>query len=244
VPTRLEESYFADDLAKKKFILILREPVARHFSEYEMRLRVCLKIYENDDHINLGNSKGRLDDPVRLGRNCAAVSFNYHAGIKKETHQFMSFAQWVHSPYGLKELSRGHYHEHIAHWLQFIKRDQLFIINFDYLIHNTTDVMTRLASFLELDKGWGDNVVLPKPKQVKPQAVLDCTTAKRLGHYYSKVNRVLVDYINNVTIGKPKDEPVFPDLIPPSNCADLTTPEGDDLLAGVEEDDAEGERFF
>ena len=42
VPPRIKESYTPDNLKKKKFMLILREPVARHYSEYQMRVRLCL----------------------------------------------------------------------------------------------------------------------------------------------------------------------------------------------------------
>jgi len=51
-PFRIQRSYSQTDLAKKKFILLLREPVARQYSEYQRVLRICFRVLENDPQVN------------------------------------------------------------------------------------------------------------------------------------------------------------------------------------------------
>ena len=57
-PELLQRSYTRKELAKKKFILLLREPVQRSYSEYQRDLRICLRAYDSAssgydfEHIN------------------------------------------------------------------------------------------------------------------------------------------------------------------------------------------------
>ena len=51
VTDRLNISYSADSLSKKKFILLLRDPVSRHYSEYQRVLRICFRIIDEDEEL-------------------------------------------------------------------------------------------------------------------------------------------------------------------------------------------------
>ena len=46
VPELVQRSYTKKELAKKKFLLLLREPVQRQYSEYQRVLRLCLRAYD------------------------------------------------------------------------------------------------------------------------------------------------------------------------------------------------------
>lgn len=204
VPIRISLSYTSGDLMKKKFILILREPIGRHYSEYQFRVRLCTDIFDED--------VGPDDDEykaIRGDRNCVRVTHNYKHGIKLQDLKIMTFAEWVDSPDGSHELQRGHYIEHINEWLKIIRREQLFIINFQSLIEDTTNVMNSLSTFLGLKKGWGPEAALPVPSRQKPTTFLDCATFDRLSKHYSKMNKELVRFINSGREGKPVSEPVF-----------------------------------
>lgn len=205
VPMRISLSYTKEDLGKKKFMIILREPVARHYSEFQFRVRLCTDIFDDET--------GPSDDEYkkeRGDRNCNRVTFNYQHGIKQKDLQIMTFSEWVASPDGSHEIQRGHYIEHIKEWLRIIRRDQLFIINFQSLIEDTTDVMDRLSKFLGLSKGWG-KTSLPIPHSTRPSTLLDCATYDKLNSHYKKMNSELVRFINS-GIGKPATEPLFPEF--------------------------------
>jgi hypothetical protein len=61
VPERIAQSYSPDVLSRKRFILILRDPISRHYSEYQMRLRVCESQFRGDRE---GKKPKRDDDEV------------------------------------------------------------------------------------------------------------------------------------------------------------------------------------
>lgn len=206
VPARLNESYAMRDLYKKKFILILREPVLRFFSEYQMRLRVCFKgLYWNKHN----GDDDDYESNLRLHRNCHNVMHNYTARIQelpKKHHHFMTFPEWVFSSHdGQTEISRGYYADHMRTWLRYIPRSQIFVIDFQHLILNTNDVMLRVADFLGIDpKLWkhskgSQGISLPTPKSQKADfkdGILDCDTFAYLRHHYDKANLNLTYLIN------------------------------------------------
>lgn len=206
VPFRISQSYTKEDLSKKKFMIILREPVSRHYSEYQFRVRLCTDIFDED--------KGPSDDEyknIRGNRNCKRVTKNYKVGIDEKSLEIMTFAEWVKSEDGSGEMKRGHYIEHIKEWLKIIRRDQLFIINFQSLITDTSDVMNRLSIHLGLSENWGKRVALPKPKEHRPSTFLDCETHDMLNKHYTKMNLELVRFVNSAS-DRPPTEPEFPEF--------------------------------
>jgi len=239
VPQRIKESYTPEALEAKKFILILREPVSRQYSEYQMRLRVCFK--------GLYFKTGHHDDDERLSRNCRGVMFNYKPMSPKKTHRFMTFAQWIHGTDGKREISRGHYLEHLMTWLKVVDRGQLYIINFQSLIVDTHNTMYAVASFLGLDASkWltskQTKIALPVPHSRKAdfeKGYLDCHTFRSLQKHYEKENPLLTDIINDAT-NKPQSEPHFPAWdYSHINCVNVTRgdDQDDDLDSGAADDD-------
>ena len=202
-----------------------RDPVARHYSEYQMRIRVCL---DHGDLVGKGIADGDDDqDSHQDDRgywSCDRVTTNYKPGINVKKLQIMSFADWLKAKDGFGELTRGLYLKHLKGWLKVVGREQMFIMNFQSLITDTGNVMSSLGKFLGLQKPWDDNTVLPEQHKKKPSTVLDCKSFDYLTDYYNKMNKGLIEFINDAS-DKPAEEPVFPAFGGNrSSCKELKTP--------------------
>jgi len=247
VPERIVESYEADTLSRKRFILILRDPISRHFSEYQMRLRVCESQYKDMAEGLDKNRKPKRDNDdeyraERYVRNCKQVTYNFYPGVPEKMLKYMTFFQYIHSPYGKKEVSRGHFLQHIKTWLKFVRRDQLFIVNFATLLRNTTEVYNGIMAFIGLGMPRSPKKIsLPEPSYKGKQhfydtfSYLDCASLQRLDSYYSKVNPGLVEFINN---GSGTRSPYEPDFVgfDIKTCSHGSTNDADDFMTGDEED--------
>ena len=223
VAKRLNESYSKTDLLKKKFILILREPIARYYSEYQMRLRVCFK--------GLYKGGGATDDDEtksRISRNCRGVMLHFeeNASKSKRHHQFRNFSSWIHESRDKTEIVRGYYLQHIRDFLQVVPRRNLFIVDFQRLIMNTNATVFALGSFYGIDPilwlrksgSYAGNtthgITLPSPRQNKPDfndGALDCESWRYLRDHYVKQNTGLANFINRESGERPAMEPFFQD---------------------------------
>lgn len=245
IAERIKASYKPESLAKKKFIILLRDPVARQYSEFQRVLRICFRVIEDDKQL-LRESTTRTPEEKRerAEKNCGLVlrpeTLKKPKGgksvvMKKENA--MSFAEWSVSPFGSYEQARGNYVHQIKHWLSVIDRSQLFILNFQSLIGNTTDCMQRLSAFLDIDysgfleTAGNENktrVILPQPPASNSYvdwlpAFMDCKTHDVLDKYYKEQNAGLYALINNDP-KKPKEEPYFPEFTSArGKCKDVAT---------------------
>lgn len=140
VPDRINSTYSSSSLSQKKFILLLRDPVGRHYSEYQRILRICFRVIEGDAELDHPTKARSPEEKIeRAKSNCALcmkTSSSSKLVLKKENA--MSFAEFVKSPFGSSEIDRGDYLNSIKKWLTIIDRSQLFIMNFQQLIQNTT----------------------------------------------------------------------------------------------------------
>lgn len=217
---RVKESYELEELAKKKFIILLREPVARHYSEYQMAIRLCLDT-END----LAKTKFTEWRTERHDTACRSVSFDYDPKkpLKIPQHP-MTVAEWSKSEVGEEELRRGHYKDSLTRWLEVIRRDQLMVINFQALIHNTTDVMVRVAGFLGVKKPWSVPSVLPHGRAPAASNKLDCKSAKFLKSHFDEENGDLVEFINSGSgVRSPYEADFEPFEDAMTKCANFTS---------------------
>lgn len=225
IAERIESAYTAETLAKKKFVLLLRDPVARQYSEYQRGLRICFRVIEGDKQLLRPSSVRTPEEKrARAEKSCEVVMREAKdAGAKNSKlskDNAMLFAEWTAGPYGSMEQARGNYVTQIKHWLGIIKRSQLFIMNFQTLVGNTTDAMHRMSDFLGINFGEflnNDNktrVVLPQPPPSNSYvtwapAFMDCKTHDMLDKYYQEQNVGLLSLINDDP-HKPKEEPHFP----------------------------------
>lgn len=226
---RMKQHYTQATLAKKKFIYILREPVARLYSEYQMAVRLCLDLDADlpgakpkNDTISQ-KTTSQDETTWRLHRHERSCSRVMTSKMLKHVHSILddqgahntaitldnilSFHDWVLTDMGMQETLRGNYQYIITEYCkQFITRDQLFLINFDVLILNPTPILNGLQQFLGLKTPWPSNQKMPYASKAPVRSVIDCTTVKMLNDYYGGETQLL-DYLK--TSAKPPEEPPF-----------------------------------
>lgn len=200
VPQRLLESYTTEELKRKKFVLVLREPVRREFSLYEHMYRCCLHdvIIPNKaaGYRNLCGSKEFF-----LYISCKHMGcFHMNSEKLKSPHPdqyFKTFKQYYDA--GSLNPANSNYMYQLRGWLKHIPQQQIFIVNFETLVTNTTDVMKRLQQFFGFSTGWGDHVVLPHDNEGDKavQGLMDCETHDKLWAYYNTTNAGLIELINS-----------------------------------------------
>ena len=240
VPGRFAITYAPDELAKKKFILTLREPVSREISWYKHNIRECvqqiqLAVSRNTTRSSKTESPGRNKlNYARGGSRHAKESVFFHGDIcGKPSKQHYCMNVGCHSiPADRTDLLQdpikslltfddyylankmepraGFYLEQIKRWLTVIRRDQLFIIHLESLAKNTTEVMRAMSKFLGLKSDWGDNVVLPHENESPVPYSVSCSVMRELAGNFSEANRGLEEFINSQHAPY---EPHFPPLV-------------------------------
>lgn len=226
VPDRIKRSYTAHNLRSKKFILILREPAARHFSEYQRLVRGCMALVDEPGYMNHASSFKSTQEKLETAeKKCYEILKETRSKEGKfdlssvTIDNLQSFPEWVNSFFGTEELSRGKYLAQITNWLQFFNRRQLMIINFQTLVSHTTETVMRLSKFLDIDgtqfyvSKKNTTIVLPSPPKRNhyvdyEKCQMDCETYSYLERWYQVVNQGLFHVINNHT-SRPASEPYF-----------------------------------
>jgi Sulfotransferase domain len=221
------KQYYPQSAAQKKFVLLLREPVSRQYSEYQRLARGCLM--ELNPLLDLPSSeyknpfvRERFDKAVKKCHDVSSLTKDTDVILERRekvgVENIMSFGSWIDSSFGQKQLARGRYVEHLNTWLAQFDRRQIFIIDFQTLISNTTDAVSKLSRWLGVDPTqlyFNGTTAIQLPQvfagvhSYSDEAVkmkLDCTTALRLESYYQRKNQGLAQLIN---LGKPALEPEF-----------------------------------
>jgi len=230
VPQRIKSSYTPENLRKKKFIVLLRDPASRHYSEYQRLVRGCFVLEEDSKRLSFSSRNKNVKEKVGSAEKKCQYILSKPDGKLTQDNMF-SFAQFTVSSYGAKQLHRGYYLAEIKEWLTVIDRSQLFILSFETLLANTTDSISRLAQFLGVDGEEfvrvspveGSNstkIKLPEPPSSNrymdyDKAKMDCDTFARVEDMWAAANAGLVEFINNNSSNsssgvRPATEPPFP----------------------------------
>ena len=231
---RMKRHYTRETLLKKKFLYILREPIARIHSEYSMAVRLCLDLDSDLQKSNMKDAEveWRRD---RFMRSCERVVVSKKilkpSNIGKLTAKdVLTFNGWVLSEFGVHEVLRGNYINILRELTSgFLSRKQLFVINFDVLVRNVSVVLNGLQGFLDLKEPWAINTKMPTSHHApisNPEFVMDCDTVNMLKQYYFGASgcseACLMDFIRNS--GPSKYEPAFGRFVDPSTkCVNLNT---------------------
>lgn len=217
-PMRIHQSFPSKERAKKKFILILREPAAREFSWYNHRVRLCTKSMR--EYLKrLSKDPGPVEiSQVCADKHCAPLSCKSHAQqavLGKETRSVANFTEYYHS--GGLVASKGLYMTHLQRWLTLFPRKQFFIVNLATLLLNTTDTVQRLTHFLDipefpLDRATGGGIVLPHENSARVDTTFDCAARSELYSYYEKESQELAQFMASSGNGTGLSvfEPPFP----------------------------------
>jgi hypothetical protein len=216
-PEHIAAAYSPESLKKKKFLLVLREPVSRHFSWYLHKIRECkatiISKFRNAT-VKYSKAEGMLVyDKADIcsyslcgSVGCNSMPANENLAETAQSHLY-SFPAYVDKGMVIHD---GHFAEHIKNWTKFIRRDQLFIFNGQTLYENPDDTMHRLATFLGLKHDWGVNVTIPRENTNDNgvQAEFPCSLYDKLEAYYQPHNEAL--YALMAAGGGPATEPPFP----------------------------------
>jgi hypothetical protein len=222
-------------LLKKKFIYILREPIARLHSEYTMAVRLCLDLDSDLERkkMDAEEAQWRHDRFVRSCERVGVAKKLLKASNmgKLKAKDLLPFNGWVKSHFGSQEALRGNYFYILRELTTsgFLGRNQLFLINFDVLVRNETLVLKGLQGFLSLKEPWAPGTKMPSSHHApvtNPESAMDCDTVNMLKQYYFGASgcseACLMDFIRNS--GPSKYEPAFGRFVDPSTkCVNLNT---------------------
>jgi hypothetical protein len=199
----MKRLYSVESIKKKKFIVILREPVSRLFSWYRHIYGECSAHY--------GGLRTNITETY--GIFCSRPPFPN--SVYTDT-----FHAFLHSGRKFRSVERGHYLLDLKRWLNFIERDQLFIIKQSTLVKFQNDSITRLLQFLDVAPRYpkstshflphanGDLVHCRGCNLTELKSIL-CTDLHMLEAYYDNHNKGLVQFINQGSGTRPPTEPEF-----------------------------------
>lgn len=215
-PRNMKEAY-KGELAKKRFVLVLREPVSREFSWYRHNLRSCLPSIRQamqKQKASSGNSSTAYKQasicksPTCQVLGCKQVAWGAEQAQHPERYLY-NFDQYMHHTKAV--FADSAYVQQIRNWLRYISREQLFIINIQTLLENPPDTMRRLSVFLDFKSDWGGNATLPHRNENRIDANITCRSYDTLFKHYAPLNQQLYKLVN-ARDGKPASEPHFPDF--------------------------------
>jgi hypothetical protein len=183
VPERMSSYYTPAALAKKKLIVILRDPVKRECSWYHHHVRGCVVHMNNYMHHNEPNSDGswNVDHLCNDAHGyCASLQCKQRlANVKSRfVENLLSFDEKFQL--GNVAASESFYDEQLNGYLKVFKRNQIFIISFDDLISRTKDIVRKLGRFLDLNEKFGNSISLPTSNVNKVNSTCSCEALARL----------------------------------------------------------------
>lgn len=222
-PARIYQSFSPKDRLKKRFILIVREPVSREFSWYNHRVRLCMNAMREElrrqKKSRTGNSAGQTNK-LCADKHCKYLKCHENAQaavMDKDKHMLANFTEYYKS--GGLIPSKSLYMTHLNHWLKYFPRKQFFIINLSTLLTNTTDTVHRLTKFLDIppfpvSKMTDGKIVLPHENAARVYTTFDCAVRNELYPYYVQENKALFEFMRQSIVSNSTFEPPFPPFVP------------------------------
>ena len=155
---------------KAKYIVLLRDPVARAYSHYHHEVRLGFE--------ELSFAEAVAQEAARLAGELERM---------RDDDNYTS-QPLMHYSY----LARGRYLEQLQTWQRYFGRDQLLVLSSEQLQRDTPATIRRVGEFLGL-KDW-QPVPSITPK-IFPYPKLDPVVQQRLADYFAPHNRALFDYL-------------------------------------------------
>lgn len=163
VPERVQK-----DLFKAKLIILLRDPVYRAYSHYQMTREEGLEPLESFEEA-IKEEENRL------------------AGENRKIMSFSSYNSYNHLNFSY--LSRGNYFDQIQNWLEYFPKEQLLFIKSECFYSNPKEELLKIYRFL------GVKDIFPadfSQKNAGSYTPLKEETLKLLKTYYSAKNKKLI----------------------------------------------------
>jgi len=154
-----------------KFIILLRNPTTRAFSQYNMNLR---NDYEYRDFEGaLKHETERIEGRMQK--------------MKKDSDYY----SWNYDVYGYRE--HGIYVDKIKRWMEVFPKEQFLIIQSEEFLENKSKIFEQVLTFLGLPKWEPDEYVLHKKRKYKE--LMDPKTRKELADYFKPHNQRLFELL-------------------------------------------------
>lgn len=119
-----------------KVIMILRNPINRAFSQYQMECRKGREVHGSFEEA----IKGELERISKAKSDLLADPLGYHHTFENTSY-----------------LSRGIYMDQIAQWLKWYKRDQMLILTSEAFFNEPKKELEEVYDFLNIDQKLPDN---------------------------------------------------------------------------------------
>ena len=190
----LNASYSSAQLQSLKFIVLLREPVARDYSWYKHRTRAHLS----------------------KGSNSTFAAIKTYGECFSSAEHNASF----HLPFVGRCHTRGNYAQQLKVFSRYFRRDQILVLNSELLFNNSVTLMPAIAEFLGVRPSSLWAPPFPRLDHVdasirNPGCVLrwvpqlDCSTRDSLATFYRGKNADLEKWITDTQAQAPRSEPPF-----------------------------------
>ncbi len=153
-----------------KLIALLRDPLGRAYSHYQMEIRKGReKVDTFEEAITIEDKRIADDEPKKMLER------------KSANHQFFSY------------LSRGKYYEQVQRWRQFFPEQQILFLKSEDFFANPKDELQKVYDFLGIKNETPANL---KPRNVGGKyPPVSAATAHYLHHYFDESNQQLQDLL-------------------------------------------------
>jgi hypothetical protein len=120
----------ADMLPDTRFIVLLRDPVARAYSHYQHQVRLGREPLSFEEAIDAEDERLQAEaDRLERGENFVSGA-----------HQYFSYA------------ARGRYAEQLERWFEVIPRERFFVVASETMFSSPDETYGRIAAFLGLSR--------------------------------------------------------------------------------------------
>ena len=154
-----------------KFIILLRNPITRAFSQHNMNLKNDYEYRNFEDALNHETERieGRLQ---KMEKDSGYYSWNYDL-------------------YGYKE--HGIYVDKIKQWMEVFPKEQFLIIQSEEFLEDKSKTFEQVLEFLGLPKWEPDEFVLYKKRKYKE--LMDPDLRRKLVDYFKPHNQRLYEFL-------------------------------------------------
>ena len=154
-----------------KFVVILRNPIDRAYSHYQME-------------VSSGNEKLSFDKAIDEEKN--RISLDMEKMNADENFYSVNF-------YRKSYLTRGIYVDQIKRWFKYFPRNQFLIIQSEDLYSDTSKIYSDVLNFLNLPKFELDSF---KAHRMRKYSEISTETRKKLVDYFKPYNKQLYELLN------------------------------------------------
>jgi hypothetical protein len=222
VPARMYESFTASARQRKKFILVLRDPVQREYSWYNHLSRNCVQfmrayMLQHESMETEVEAQKALWNTSELfaGDHCPPLRHSPRASSARRGHELAAITNFTeYWQAGSIALSNSEYVTHLHTWLKYFDRKQFFVVNMATLLVNTTDTVQRMARFLGIapfpqSAYRNGEIRYPHDNLPRVETTFDCAVRNALYPHYQPYNQRLYEFLADRSAAKVTHEPPF-----------------------------------